>query len=139
MSRLLFLIVLLISCTKEYSVETSVNGYDTTLFGTGNDSWKIKVPDNLVGQKATVSFYVTLYSTKVDSIGRNDYIKELDFDSIPLMNFIKNPVLKDSLRLHGTIILPDTIYYYTTTYFVPFYYWNAYDSLTSQYLEIRLK
>jgi hypothetical protein len=129
-TRILFLIVLLISCTKEYSVETNANGYDFTLTGTGNGSYQIAVPGSLIGKKATVNFYVTLYSSKVEAIGRNDYVSEILFDTTGLMKFTGNPVLKDSLILSGTILLPDTLFYFTTTYYVPFGYWNAYDSLT---------
>lgn len=120
MSRLLFLIVLLISCTREYSVETSVNGYDTTLFGTGNESYFLKMPARLVGQKANIKFFVTLYSGLCDSIGRNDDIIQLPFHGL-FMKYKGNPVLKNELTLHGSIIVPDTLVYYSTTYYV----WNS--------------
>jgi hypothetical protein len=112
------LIVLFISCTKEYSRETNVNAqtnYDTTLTGSGNNTWILKIPDSLVGRESTIKFYVTLYSTKTDSIGRNDYISELLMNHI-VKKYSGNPVLKNQLTLNGNIFLPDTLKYYTTTF-----------------------
>jgi hypothetical protein len=114
--RYLLLIVLFSSCLKEYSRETNVNVYDTTLFGNGDETYWLKMPQNLTGQKVSISFYITLYSSQTDSIGRNDYIKELPFHMLK-KKYTGNPVYKNQLTLSGTIVLPGSLFYVETTYY----------------------
>jgi hypothetical protein len=114
--RKLIVLFFILSCSKEYSVETNGNQYVKQLTGNGNNSYKIPIPKDLIGKSANVSFTITIYSSFVDSIGRNDYIKQLEMSRL-YKKYSGNPVYKNKLVLSGKIILPDTLNYFTTTYY----------------------
>lgn len=114
---IIWTLIVLFSC-KEYSNEDVVNpGFDTTLIGNGNNSYFLKMPLRYVGKLATINFFVTLYSEKEDSIGRNDFIYQLPMNRM-IKKYSGNPVYEDTLTIHGMIIIPDTLQYYTTSYYV---------------------